>query len=69
MMMNEPKSKIALDKELTEALKQTFPASDPVAVDVDDAAVRPVDRRPPLINKALVNELARKAARRKRPGK
>ena len=69
-MMNEPKSKQVLDKELTEALRQTFPASDPVAVDsVDDVAVRPVNRRPPLIDKALVDELARKASHRRRAKK
>jgi hypothetical protein len=42
-----------LDKELTEALKQTFPASDPVAIgeETADKPERPVHRQPPVIDR------------------
>lgn len=56
----EAKSKIQQDKDLTEALQDTMPASDPVSANVaDDHAVRPADRKPALIDKALVDRLAR----------
>lgn len=60
--MSTKKSKSDLDKELDEALKETFPGSDPIAVDTtDDKPVRPVDRKPPIIDKELVDRLAEKA--------
>jgi hypothetical protein len=63
--MNTPKTKSQLDKDLDEALRETFPGSDPIAVDnTDDGPVRPMDRRPPVINKQLVEELAQKAKAR-----
>jgi hypothetical protein len=53
-------SKVELDKELDDALKGTFPASDPLAV--GDATStepdRPIDRKPALLDKELVHELA-----------
>lgn len=56
----ETKSKVEQDKDLTEALQDTMPASDPVSANVaDDHAVRPDDRKPALIDKALVDRLAR----------
>jgi hypothetical protein len=59
--MGHKKSKSQLDEELNEALKETFPGSDPIAVDaVDDKPFRPVGRRPPEIDKRLVDDLARK---------
>lgn len=66
--MNTQKTKSQLDKDLDEALKETFPGSDPIAVDnTDDKPIRPMDRQPPVINKQLVEELAQKAkARRNR---
>lgn len=55
------KSKAQLDEELNEALKETFPGSDPVAIDAStDKPIRPIGRRPPGIDKALVEDLARK---------
>jgi len=61
------KKKTQIDEDLDEALKETFPGSDPIAVDArHDKAVRPVDRRPPVINKELVEDLARKAKERRK---
>lgn len=53
-----------LDKELDQALKATFPASDPVAIgDVSSAEPdRPLQRRPAALDKALVEELAKNVA-------
>lgn len=50
-----------LDKELDEALKATFPASDPVAVGETTSTQpdRPLNRRPAELDLELVNELAR----------
>ncbi|CAA2142669.1 hypothetical protein [Hyphomicrobium sp. ghe19] len=60
--MSNEKSKAQVDKELNEALKETFPGSDPIAVDrKEDEPIRPVDRRPPLIDKDLVEKLSEKA--------
>jgi hypothetical protein len=58
----EPKKQSPeLDKELDEALKATFPASDPVAVGETTSTQpdRPLNRRPAKIDLELVNELAR----------
>lgn len=54
-----------LEHQLQEALEQTFPASDPVTVGqpTSDAPDRPMHRRAPKLNVALVNDLARKAKR------
>ena len=53
-------SKAELDRELNDALKGTFPASDPVTI--GDATStepdRPIGRKPALLDKELVNELA-----------
>jgi hypothetical protein len=60
--MNREKAKDEVDKELTEALEETFPGSDPIAVDAGDGEpVRPADRRSPLIDKELVEKLSEKA--------
>jgi hypothetical protein len=60
--MSNEKPKAQVDKELNEALKETFPGSDPIAVDrKEDEPVRPIDRRPALIDKALVETLSEKA--------
>ncbi len=50
-----------IDKELNEALKATFPASDPVAVGETTSTQpdRPLNRRPAELDLELVNELAR----------
>ncbi len=64
--MNRDKPKAELDKELDEALDETFPGSDAIAVDEkDDKPVRPVDRQPPLIDKELVEKLSEKAKSKK----
>ena len=49
-----------LEQQLDEALKQTFPASDPVTIGEPTALVpdRPADRQAPLLDSELVNELA-----------
>ena len=53
-------SKAELDRELNDALKGTFPASDPVTI--GDATStepdRPIGRKPALLDKKLVHELA-----------
>lgn len=55
------KTKAELDEELDEALKETFPGSDPFVIDPSpDKPIRPIGRRTAGIDKALVNELARK---------
>ena len=54
-------SKEELEQELDIALRQTFPASDPIAVG-DPTAIepeRPIDRKPALLDKELVRELAK----------
>jgi len=60
--MSNEKPKAQVDTELNEALKETFPGSDPIAVDrKEDEPVRPIDRRPPLIDKDLVEKLSAQA--------
>jgi hypothetical protein len=53
-----------LERQLDDALEQTFPASDPVSVGETTSSEpeRPLDRRPALIDKGLVDELAKKVA-------
>ncbi|HEY8276796.1 MAG TPA: hypothetical protein VIG52_07365 [Methyloceanibacter sp.] len=53
-------TKAELDRELDDALKGTFPASDPVAVGevTSTEPERPIDRKPALLDKELVHELA-----------
>ena len=55
----------ALEIQLEDALEHTFPASDPISVGqpTSDAPDRPLNRRAPKLDVALVNELARKAKR------
>jgi hypothetical protein len=65
--MSTKKSKSDLDRELNEALQETFPGSDAIAVDATgDAPVRPVNRKPPIIDKDLVDQLAKKAKEQNR---
>jgi hypothetical protein len=57
------------ERELDQALEQTFPASDPVAVaDEDKEPVRPVDRRPAPLDRATVDRLAEQLDKRKKAG-
>jgi hypothetical protein len=53
-------SKAELDKQLDDALKGTFPASDPVTIGEAHGAEpdRPIGRKPALLDKDLVRELA-----------
>lgn len=53
------KGKAQKDRELNEALKQTFPASDPLSSnEADDEPVRPRNRKPALFDPTLVHRLA-----------
>jgi hypothetical protein len=65
--MTKVKKKAELEKELDSALEQTFPASDAVSIDdtTSGGPERPVDRRPPKIDKRLVDALAKKVAQKK----
>jgi len=53
-------TKAELDEQLDDALKDTFPASDPVAIGEAHASEpdRPIGRKPALLDKDLVRELA-----------
>jgi hypothetical protein len=61
-------SKAELEKQLDDALKHTFPASDPITIGEPTANKpdRPVHRRPALIDKQLVNELANNVVEKQR---
>ena len=61
MAEETPQPSPELDKELDEALRATFPASDPVAVGETTSTEpdRPLNRRPAKLDLELVNELAR----------
>ena len=65
-------SKAELDEQLDDALKDTFPASDPVAIDNASANAsepdRPIGRRPALIDKELVRELADRLKQKEEEG-
>lgn len=67
----DPKSvDAAVDEELDRALEATFPASD--AFSVGQSSVepqRPIDRRPPLIDRWQVRRLAERLSRRHRDAK
>ena len=63
--MDKPAAKPAQDHVLTEALKGTFPASDPVASSTPETTpVRPVGREPAPIDKALVEKLAKQTEKK-----
>lgn len=61
-------SRVELDRELDQALKATFPASDPISVGEvsGETPDRPLQRRPAKIDKALVEELALNVAAKHR---
>lgn len=65
-MMRLPKSE--LDNQLTRALEETFPASDAITVGepTSDKPERPLHRRTPIIDAALVMDLANEADERHR---
>jgi hypothetical protein len=54
------------NETLHKALKDTFPASDPVSTNEVDEGVRPKNRKPPLIDEALVDKLAKKVEEKQR---
>ena len=58
--LDQKPSKAELERQLDDALKQTFPASDPITVGVPTAFIpdRPLDRQAPMTDTELVNELA-----------
>jgi hypothetical protein len=64
--LDEKPSKAELERQLDDALKQTFPASDPITVGEPTGFIpdRPVDRQAPLTDTDLVNELAAKVEER-----
>ena len=66
-MPTTDKKKNELEEELDNALEATFPASDPVSIGgtTSDKPKRPADRRPPKIDKDLVDKLAREVAEKK----
>jgi hypothetical protein len=66
----EPLSNAELEKQLDNALQQTFPASDPTSIGEPTANEpdRPIHRRPALLDKELVDELARNVAAHQAPG-
>ncbi len=57
-MSNTEKKKVENDT-LHKALKETFPASDPVSANEVDEGVRPANRKTPIIDRAIVDELAK----------
>lgn len=53
------------DQELSDALKMTFPASDPITVGGEDSVERVrVDRQPALLDRRLVERLSQQVKRR-----
>ena len=61
-------SKAELDKQLDTDLKQTFPASDPLPIgEPSTEPDRPIDRRPALLDKELVHQLADNVAAKRLP--
>jgi hypothetical protein len=61
------KSKPEQDRDLNKALKQSFPASDPASSnETDEIPVRPIDRKPAVIDKTSVDALAKEASRKNR---
>lgn len=66
-MSDKAKKKAEIEEELDEALEATFPASDPVSIHsgAEVTPVRPLDRRPAKLDKALVERLAQEVADKK----
>jgi hypothetical protein len=59
---SKPAAKRKIDRQIDAGLENTFPASDPYSVGEASrkpSEATPVDRKPPLIDKALVRRLAR----------
>ena len=63
--MGRLKTRSEADADLEEALKETFPASDPLSANVTDSKpLAPVTRRPPALDAALVERMARRVGRK-----
>lgn len=52
------KSKVEAEADLDEALRETFPGSDPIAIKTDTRPTRPIDRLPPKIPVTAIGNLA-----------
>ena len=50
------------NETLHKSLKDTFPASDPVSANEVDEGLRPAGRKTPVLDRALVDELAKEVA-------
>ncbi len=57
--MSTTEKKKSENDTLHKALKETFPASDPVSANEVDEGVRPATRKTPIIDRAVVDELAK----------
>jgi hypothetical protein len=63
---SKPPTTAEQERELDEAIEETFPASDPIAVGHETGDEEPharVERRPPLLDVELVKRLARELKR------
>lgn len=61
------KTRAEQERDLTESLEETFPASDATSSnEPDETPVRPAHRRPPLIDEKLVQDLADEVAKDQR---
>lgn len=59
------KSKSEQDCDLNKSLEQSFPASDPASSNKsDETPVRPMNRKPAIIEKTSVDALAKEASRK-----
>lgn len=64
--MKDLKSKRDTDQQLNDALKQTFPASDPIpAGAAEKTPSRPLGRKTAEINKVAVEQIAKKTPNHK----
>jgi hypothetical protein len=63
--MTKAKRKAATEKELDDALKQTFPASDPISLSGDESGEGArIDRAPAKLDENLVERLSREVKKK-----
>ncbi|MEQ1695926.1 MAG: hypothetical protein ABL901_08805 [Hyphomicrobiaceae bacterium] len=68
--MTATKTKQEKDSDLNKSLEQSFPASDAASSNqVDGKPVRPIGRKPAVIEKSSVDALAKEAERKTRDDK